>query len=425
MLTRRDFLRRSVVVVSAGLALPPVFTRAVHAATNNQGLDPLYRDRILVVVQMAGGNDGLNTLVPYGSGLYHDARPTIKITESDLLPLDGHVGFHPSLARLKELWDEGSLAVVQGVGYPIPNFSHFRSMEIWQTGNMEQNLTSGWLARLFEKVIDEEGHLLDGVSVGNALPLAMSGPKADVAVVQSLDTYKIQGDPGNARDTDARVDALLKLYASYPVKAPYAALLDNVSAAAHKSAAEIQRAAAEYKPAAEYPKSPLASGFKLLAQAITQNIGVRVCHIGMGGFDTHTFQPTTQARLLKDLSEALHAFYRDLEGHGKARDVLIMTWSEFGRRVQQNANQGTDHGTATPMLLLGGRVQRGFYGEAPSLSRLEDGNLRYTTDFRSVYASVLEDWLGAPADEILSARFERLPFVARATGARAPALPVG
>ena len=416
MLTRRDFLRRSVVVVSAGLALPPVFTKAVHAATNNASLEPIFRDRVLVVVQMAGGNDGLNTLIPYSDGHYYDARPNIRIQQKDVLPLDNEIGLHPSLGKLKELWDNGVMAAVQGVGYPNPNFSHFRSMEIWQTANLEQSFADGWLGRLFERVIDEEGHVMDGLAVGQALPMALRSAKSDVAVVQSLDTYKIQNDLGNLKEADARVDALLKLYASYPVKAPYAALLDNVSEAAHKSSEELQKAAAAYQSAVEYPKSALGSGFKMLSQVIAQNMGVRVCHIGVGGFDTHSAQPNTQARLLTELAEGLSAFYRDLEAHGKAQDVLIMTWSEFGRRVQQNANQGTDHGTATPMFLLGGRVQRGFYGEAPSLANLQDGNLRYTTDFRSVYASVLDSWLGAPADEILGSRFERLPFVGEATG---------
>lgn len=425
MLTRRDFLRRSIVVVSAGLALPPVFTRAVHAATNNSALDPVFRNRVLVVVQMAGGNDGLNTIVPYGDGHYYDARPNIKIEEAKVLPLDNRFGLHPSLTGIKELWDAGALAMVQGVGYPNPNLSHFRSMEIWQTANLQQTIVDGWLGHYFERVIDEEGHILDGIAVGNLLPMALRSPKAEVGVVQSLDTYKIQGDPAYPKDGDARVDALLKLYAAYPQKAPYAALLDDVSEAAHKSSEELQKAAEAYQPAVEYPKTPLGSGFNLLAKVITSDMGVRVCHIGMGGFDTHSNQPNTQTRLLRELSEGLHAFYRDLEAHGKAQDVLIMTWSEFGRRVQQNANAGTDHGTATPMFFLGGRVQGGLYGEAPSLTNLQDGNLRYTTDFRSVYASILDTWLGAPADEILGHRFERLPLVAEATGAAPQALKSG
>ncbi len=415
MLSRRDFLKRGVVVVSAGLALPPVFAKAVHAAANDVGQNPALKKRVLVVVQMAGGNDGLNTVVPFADGRYYDARPGIGIADSTVLPLNDQVGLHPSLAMLGDLWGEGKLAVVQGVGYPDPNFSHFRSMEIWQTAAPEKALGDGWIGRYFDRVIDEQGHVLDGIAVGNLLPLAMRSSASEVGVVESLSTYKLQGDTKRQADTDARVDALLKLYSSYPTKAPYAALLDDVAEAAHKSSEEIQRAAAAYLPAVEYPKTPIGNGFKILAQIICQELGVRVCHIGMGGFDTHTYQPAAQARLLKDMSEGLHAFYKDLEGHGKTDDVLIMTWSEFGRRVQENANSGTDHGTAAPLFLLGGQVQAGLYGDAPSLQRLDDGNLRFTTDFRSVYASILDGWLGAPADEVLGQRFERLPFVAAAT----------
>ena len=415
MLTRRDFLKRSVVVVSAGLALPAVFTKAVYAASNSGAQDAASRKRVLVVVQMAGGNDGLNTVVPYGNGRYYDARPNIKMAEQDVLALDNQLGLHPSLEKLKELWDDGHLAVVQGVGYPDPNLSHFRSMEIWQTANTDNAQGTGWLSRYFDRVIDEQGHIMDGVSVGNILPLALRPTKSDIAVVESLESYKVKGGSRPQGETDTRVDALLKLYASYPLKAPYAALLDDVSESAHKSSEELQRAAAAYVPAVAYPKTSLGNGFQLLAQVISQDLGVRVCHIGMGGFDTHTFQPATQTRLLRVLSEGLHAFYRDLEAHGKAQDVLVMTWSEFGRRVQENANSGTDHGTAAPLFLLGGQVQRGIYGEAPKLTDLDDGNLRFTTDFRSVYASVLDGWLGAPADEVLGRHYERLPLVAAAT----------
>ena len=415
MLSRRDFLKRGVVVVSAGIALPPVFAKAVHAAANDGGQDPATKKRTLVVVQMAGGNDGLNTVVPYADGRYYDVRPGIGIAADSVVPLTDRAGLHPSLAKLGELWGEGRLAVVQGVGYPNPNFSHFRSMEIWQTANPDQYMGDGWLGRYFDRVIDEQGHVLDGVAVGNLLPLAMRSGGSEVGVIQSLDIYRLQGDPRRPEETDARVNALLNLYSSYPTKAPYAALLDDVADAAHRSSEEIQRAAAAYLPAVEYPKTPIGNGFQILAQIICQELGVRVCHIGMGGFDTHTYQPAQQARLLKDTAEGLHAFYRDLEAHGKDGDVLIMTWSEFGRRVQENANSGTDHGTALPLFLLGGQVQAGLYGEAPSLHGLDDGNLRFTTDFRSVYASILEGWLGAPADDVLGQRYERLPFMAAAT----------
>ena len=416
MLSRREFLKRGVVVVSAGLALPPVFTKAVHAAGDTLSLPAAFRNRILVVVQMAGGNDGLNTLVPYANGRYYDARPAVGIAERDVLPLNSQFGLHPSLAKLKELWDAGVLAVVQGVGYPNPNLSHFRSMEIWQTANLEESWGDGWLGRYFERVIDEEGHLMDGVAVGNVLPMALRATGSEVAVVRDLETYQIKSDPGFPEDAAARLDVLLDLYASYPVKVPYAALLANVANSAYKSSETLQAAVKAYQPAVDYPDTPIGNGFRLLSQAISQDLGVRVFHIGLGGFDTHASQSLTQGRLLRNLAEGVHAFYRDLEAHDKAQDVLVLTWSEFGRRVQENANSGTDHGTAAPLFLLGGQVQKGIYGETPSLSTLQSGNLRYTVDFRSVYASVLDNWLGAPSEEILGHRYERLPLVASAVG---------
>lgn len=408
MLTRRRFLTKSIVVVSTGIALPPLFAMAVHAAVNNPSLAPEFKNRVLVIVQMAGGNDGLNTVIPFGDGRYHDVRPGIQIGEGMVLPIADGVGLHPSMGRMKELWDQGSLAVVQGTGYPNPNLSHFRSMEIWQTGSPEETARTGWVGRYFQRVLDEEGHLLDGLSVGNTAPLVMRAPDADVAAVPSLQGYKVQGDPSFPGDADPRVEALLNLYASYPSSAPYAAVLSSAADLAYRSTQELERAAGAYQPAVEYPQTPLGNGFGMLARVIGQDLGIKVLHIGIGGFDTHANQPNTQARLLGILSDALAAFYRDLEAHGKAQEVLIMTWSEFGRRVQENANNGTDHGTAAPLFLLGGGVQGGLYGEAPSLRQLQDGNLRFTTDFRSVYATVLDRWLGVAHEDVLGKSYEKL-----------------
>lgn len=422
MLTRRDFLRRGVVVVSAGLALPPVFTRSVHAAVNEGMLAGITNTRVLVVVQMAGGNDGLNMVVPYGNGTYFDLRRNVRIAADQALPLDGGTGLHPSMGKLKELWDTGVLAVVQGVGYPNPNLSHFRSMEIWQTANLTDPRSDGWLGKYFDRVIDENGHVIDGVAVGQSAPMSLRSGKSAVAVVQNLESYRILPDPAFPQDADPRVNLLLKLYQAYPQKAPYAALLSHVAEGAQRSSEALRAATKDYKPAVAYPANGLGNGLKLLAQAIGGDLGVKVFHIGLGGFDTHAGELNSQARLLQQLSDALHAFYRDLEAHGKAQDVLVMTWSEFGRRAQENANAGTDHGTAAPLLLLGGQVQRGLYGEAPNLSALDNGNLRYTVDFRSVYATVLDQWLGAPADDVLGQRFERLPVIGAAVGG---AVPVG
>lgn len=410
-LRRRDFLKRGVVVVSAGIALPPVFARAAHL-TAEAALQPAFRDRVLVIVQMAGGNDGLNTVIPYSTGSYYDFRKGIGILDKDVLPLDGGIGLHPSLAKMKEIWDEGSLAIIQGVGYPSPSLSHFRSMEIWQTAKPEEGRVDGWLGKYLHHVFDEDGHPLDGVSVGSTMPLSLIGAGSNVAVVDRLDAYRLRNDPGYATDTDTRVDALLNLYSHYPAGAPYAALFNSVAPAAYKSTQELQRAAEAYVPAMTYPTTPLGAGLKMLAQTINAGMGIRVFHIGMGGFDTHAGQRNTQARLLTTLSEGLHAFYRDLQAHGHAHSVMTMTWSEFGRRVRENANGGTDHGTAGPMFVVGSHVQGGLYGEAPSLVDLRNDNLKHTVDFRSVYSTVLGNWMGAPSEDLLGGAYERFPLLA-------------
>ncbi|MSQ09947.1 MAG: DUF1501 domain-containing protein [Dehalococcoidia bacterium] len=423
MLNRRTFLKRGVVVVSAGLALPSFLTKAVYAAEQGgMAANPAFANRVFVVVQMAGGNDGLNTVVPYTSGRYRDLRRNLALAADKVLPLDNDTALHPSMTKFKELYDQGNLAVVQGVGYPNPNLSHFRSMEIWQTAHTGAP-TSGWMGRYFDKVIDEDGHVLDGVAIGQGAPLALRSETSQVAVVERVDQYQIRGDGAFPKDTDSRIDALLKLYQSYPGSAPFAALLNKMPGATHQSSKKLQQAAKDYIPAVPYPETPLGTGFKTLAQAIHSGLGVQVFHIGLGGFDTHSNELGTQARLLGNLSDAMHAFYQDMAGHDRAQDVLLMTWSEFGRRAQENANNGTDHGTAGPMFLLGGNVQSGLYGQAPSLTDLDNGNLKYTVDFRSVYATVLEQWLGAPADEVLGARYERLPFVASALQANRGAQP--
>jgi len=412
MLSRRSFLKRGVVAVSAGLALPSFLTKAVYAGALEGAPDPAFANRILVVVQMAGGNDGLNTVVPYANGRYHDLRKAIGLADDKLIHLNNEVALHHSLAKFKELWDEGRLGIVQGAGYPNPNLSHFRSMEIWQTANTGAP-TTGWLGRYLDQALQQPDHVIDAIASGGS-PLSLRGQHDQVAVVDRLDGYQLRGDGAFPKDTDPRVGALLQLYRTYPQAAPYAALLNTVPQGTYASAQELQRAAKAYVPAVDYPNTPLGSGFKLLSQAISSNLGVRVFHVGMGGFDTHTGQTTAQARLLTNLAEAGTAFYRDLQAHGRAQDVLLMTWSEFGRRAQENANNGTDHGTAGPMFLLGGAVQGGLYGQMPSLIDLDNGNLKHTVDFRSVYASVLESWLGAPADDLLGAHYERLPFVAGA-----------
>jgi uncharacterized protein (DUF1501 family) len=412
LIKRRAFLKSSLALVPAYAFLPTVFQRAVASSFLESSSASSITDRTLIVVQMAGGNDGLNTVVPYTDGRYYDFRSDVAISQNDVLPLNDQVGLNPSLGKFKELWDEGIMAIVEGVGYPNPNYSHFESMHIWQTADREGKFSEGWLGKYFETLERTQKNAFQGMAVGRILPPECSSPHATIPVVESVALYQLLGDPRHQIATPERTEALLKLYASSPREAPYAVLLDNTVDTAYRSSQSLQAAHQTYSPAVNYPDTPLAQGLKLLAEAITSNLGIKVGHVTLGGFDTHAQQVGEQANLLQTLSEGLHAFYMDLKAHDKDKNVVVMTWSEFGRRVTSNASNGTDHGSAAPMFILGTPVTGGFYGERPDLGNLDNGNLRFTTDFRTVYATILEQWLGAPAEAILGGhRFDTLPIL--------------
>ena len=411
LITRRQFLKTSMVAVPAAAAMPAVFSRAVAAAIHEQqsGAAPM-GNRTLVIVQMAGGNDGLNTVVPANDGRYYELRGNLAIPQNDVLPIDGQVGFHPSLTAFKELWDEGVLAIVEGVGYPAQSFSHFESMDIWQTAQTGRKDYEGWLGKYLEGIAAGQEDAFLALVADKRMPRAMVTPNVAVPLVESVDDYRLQDDPRNAWNRQARTEALLQLYASAPGATRFGALLDNTVHAAQRSSAAVQRAHARYEPAVEYGESALAQGLRLVAEAIDADLGLRVGHVRIGGFDTHAAQEARHESLLAETADAMLAFYRDLQAHGHANDVVMMTWSEFGRRVTGNASDGTDHGSAGPMFVAGAPVAGGFYGERPSLASLDENNLRFTTDFRQVYASALEGWLGAPSQDVLGGRFERLPL---------------
>ncbi len=411
LISRRQFLKTSIVAVPVAAAMPAVFSRAVAAAIHEQpsSTAPL-GNRALVIVQMAGGNDGLNTVIPANDSRYYELRGSLAIAPDDVLRIDGQTGFHPSLAAFKDLWDEGVLAVVEGVGYPDQSFSHFESMDIWQTAQTGRRDYEGWLGRYLDGIAAEQEDAFLALVADKRMPRAMVTPNVAVPLVESVDAYQLQDDPRNAWNRQARTEALLGLYASAPGATRFGVLLDNTLQAARRSSDAVQQAHARYEPAVEYGESALAQGLRLVAEAIDADLGLRVGHVRIGGFDTHAAQEGRHEVLLAEMADAMLAFYRDLQAHGHENDVVTMTWSEFGRRVTGNASDGTDHGSAGPMFVAGAPVGGGFYGERPSLATLDENNLRFTTDFRQVYASVLEDWLGAPSQDVLGGRFERLPL---------------
>ena len=414
MLTRRDFVKGGVALVSIGTTAQSLLKGAVaFAAQNSSAVVDRANKKTLVLVQLAGGNDGLNTLVPGSDPSYRSARATLGIAENAVLPLGEGFGLNPALTGMKGLWDAGKLAVVRGVGYPGQNYSHFKSMAIWQAGDPKMELDNGWLGRTLEQLESDEHDPFLGFNAGGSTPEEMRTPKVAVPSVRSPGDYGVKvggrlADPGHARTA-----TMLKLYEQYPSASPYGALLETTVETAMSSSRLLQEADRAYTPAVEYPDSSFGSGLSVLAEAIVGNLGMRAGHITLGGFDTHNNQATEHTALMETLDSGLTAFHHDLEAHGKADDVLVLTWSEFGRRVAENGNGGTDHGAGSVLFALGNGVRGGLYGDAPDLAALvDDGNVPYTTDFRRVYATVIDGWLGVPHEELLGQRWEQLGFIA-------------
>jgi uncharacterized protein (DUF1501 family) len=410
MLTRRDFVKSGVALVTLGTAhnmLPAVFKGAFAIRASDADattVDP--SPKTLVIVQLAGGNDGMNTLVPLHDPAYAKLRPSLMVPTDQLVALNEDFGLHPKLAALKPLWDSKQLAIVHGVGYPQPNFSHFQSMLIWQHGGSSAAAGDGWLGSYLAKLESEEHDPLHGFNVDRYVAPELYSPQAPVVSAIDAADYGFQKLAPDQAETQRRQTALLKLYDQFPKNMPYAALLETTANDAVASSQTLHDAVAKHTPAIPYPQTSIASALMLVSQVVASGAKLRVAHVTLGGFDTHSSQINEHEKLLGELGDALSAFYADLASYGKDHDVLTMTWSEFGRRAAENASEGTDHGTAAPMFLLGGNINGGLYGNPVSLTDLDSGNLKFTTDFRSVYATVLGRWIGVPADDVLGAHFD-------------------
>lgn len=417
-LSRRAMIKDGMLVVSAGMMMPSIFSRGLASAKtmSNEGarFSVASNNHTLIVVQMAGGNDGLNTVVPYNDPIYRKMRPTIAIPENQVLPIDTRLGLHPNLAPLKQLWDQGHMAIVEGVGYPNQSLSHFQAMDIWQTLDLNGTGTEGWLGKLVSGMVDQDGHPFKALNIGAQTAQALASISAPVPSLTSTQNYRLAADPADPDQGSTRLQALMNLYNTYPKSSPYAALLDATALDAQQGSSQLHEADALYQPAVTYPTGPFASGLKVLAEAIVQNLGLRVGYVTLGGFDTHANEQVTHDSLMKVLADGLAAFYADLSHHGKADSVVVMTWSEFGRRVEENGSLGTDHGTAAPLFVLGNPIVKGIYGEPPDLGSLDNnGNLKYTVDFRSIYATVLDRWIGASSKDVLGGTFGSQNFLAQ------------
>ena len=414
---RRDFLKAGLVfgAGAAGLAagyaaVPDAFARAVYAAKK----EGVTNDNILVMIQLAGGNDGLRTVVPIADPKLHDLRPKLAGSMvSQALPLNNQYGLNHSLSGIKGLWDKGKVAIVHGVGYPNPTFSHFESIRIWETGDPTRRQVDGWLGRTLATSYDTNGHPLTGCACGATdVPGALRDLQATLTVIQNQKTFGFTG----GTEVEAAVGALYK-----GTPGIYGALFDTAIATANETVATLRTSNATYKPMANYSdtvklvyssKNQLSAALQLAAELIVTGTGVKLLHVTLGGFDTHYTELNRHDDLMGYLDTAVSAFYQDLAAHNMADKVLIATWSEFGRRPKENASGGTDHGAAAPLLLIGDPVKGGLYGQEPSLTNLDQtGNMKYSVDFRSVYQEILSGHLGADAGKILGASYDHIPFL--------------
>jgi uncharacterized protein (DUF1501 family) len=363
---------------------------------------------VLVIVQMGGGNDGLNTVVPYSDDAYHRARPVIGIPPASVLKLSDRIGLHPSLAGLNELYREGRVAVVQGVGYPNPNRSHFEATQIWETAAPERPSSTGWLGRYLDLQYPagtKPASMFEAVALGDTLPTALVAHHVDVAAIGTVNSYAFN------TVKDVKQGAGVLYDGARPGQSPYLALIADTARQAYHGGDVLRGKLAGYTSAVTYPTDPFSTQLKLAAQLIGSNAGTRIVFVSIGSFDTHANQRAQQDRLLKYLGDGLHAFYTDLAAHGLDRKVLTLTFSEFGRRVTQNSGNGTDHGTAMPLFVIGGAVRGGIYGDHPSLTDLDQGDLKYAIDFRSVYSTVLAKWLARDPASVIGGSFATLPIV--------------
>lgn len=422
--TRRGFLRTSLLGGAVAWTVPVFLERTFFTLDAMASQVPMGKDSpILVVLQLAGGNDGLNTLVPFTDDAYFRARPGIAIREP--LKINDAIGLNPKLTGLRGLYDDGNLAIVQGVGYPNPNRSHFRSTEIWQTASDADKTDShGWLGRYFDSCCQGEDPAV-GVSIGSQTPQAFAAAEPKGISFSQPEQFRFasetSSDPAAAEEFFRSVNetsseaneggSIGMLQGHSQGGGDTMDFLRRTALDAQMSSDKVLAITRKSKAPVTYPSSNLASSLNLVARLIGGGMPTRVYYVGQGGYDTHSNQTGSHERLMSELDSSLAAFVADLKAQGNFQRVVLMTFSEFGRRVAENGSGGTDHGAAAPLFVIGGGIKPGLYGKAPSLTDLHDGDLIHNTDFRSVYASVLQNWLKVPVEPILHRSFPTIGFV--------------
>ncbi len=438
--TRREFLR-STMLGSAVAWTVPTFLANTFSALHAEAADSATQittgrdSTILVVLQMAGGNDGLNTVVPYSNDHYQKARPSVGLSAKNVLKLNDSIGLHPALAGFKNLFDAGSLGIVQGIGYPNPNRSHFRSTEIWQTASESEKIEKyGWIGRYFDNACAGADPTV-GVNVGRQMPQAFAAKKPMGISLDNPQNYRfVSGEKAKSGEMDASEKSYRELNSTEGEMvaedlnsggsigavtgsaAHHGSPLDFIERTAMDaqiSSDKILAISKKVENKANFPASQLGTSLKLVSRLIGGGLPTRIFYVSQGGYDTHTNQNGAHERLLRDLGDSVKAFTDDLKAQGNFQRVVVMTFSEFGRRVNENANSGTDHGAAAPMFVIGDKVKAGLLGTYPSLAPTDllNGDLKYTVDFRTVYAGILESWLKTKSEPVLGKKFTPLQVV--------------
>ncbi len=414
--SRREFVKKGLTLLGTS-ATVPFFVNRLAWALGNPLDAPLVSSvpgvpdhRTLVIVQLAGGNDGLNTVIPFRQDDYYKNRPRIAVRPRDVLKVRGDLGFHPSATGLKSLYDQGRLAVVQGVGYPNPNRSHFVSTEIWETGSPDLSKKEGWVGRYFDHTCSgsDPAPADHAVALTRETPLSMRGRDFQGVVFTDLQSLQWKGikDKKLART----FDQLNAIREPKPGESPHLPYLSRVAMDARLSAERMEKALKRSVTGA-YPRTRFGDSLKTICNLIVGEVPTRVFYVSLGGFDTHSNQANRHAQLMAELGKGLEAFVGDLDKHDQLDRVTVMTFSEFGRRVNENASGGTDHGEAAPLFIAGNHIRAGIHGRHPNLGKLRRGDLAYTTDFREVYASLLDDWMGTESHEVLGKRVKPLKLI--------------
>jgi uncharacterized protein (DUF1501 family) len=404
--SRREFLNSLAAgsaVLSLGSAVPGFLAEA--AAANSANGD----DTILVVLQLTGGNDGLNTVIPFDHDVYRKLRPKLAIPADQVLKIKDGLGFHPSARGLADLLELGKLAIVQGVGYPEPNRSHFESMDIWHTCHRKGGpRTTGWLGRYLDAAKQPTQNDASALHLGHEKqPLALASDHVRVPSLSSPENFRLQ-DGGNQQLRETIRDLAAR---GGNQADDLAGFLQTSTTSALSASERIAEALRQYDTPVTYPDNALAKKMKTIAQLIEAGLKTRVYYVELDGFDTHSQQGAAHVALLQQFSSSLHAFIQDVNHQGHSERVLVVCFSEFGRRVQENASEGTDHGAAGPMFIAGSRVKPGLATEHPSLTDLEDGDVKFKTDFRQVYGTLLDQWLSWPSPAILGGKYDPVPIL--------------